>query len=357
MTKNEIQVFKEQNPIELKAVQQPIAGDATLKNLLSMYQLSEEDIFDYLREAEAAEGTMPYGIDLLKRRSLLALMRQPSTRTGGSFEEAMTKLGGAGRYRGGMESSSEAKGESRYDSEVALATQNDIIAERTSEEYGPMFAAYAIEREVRLGHLERIVPVINAGDGRNEHPTQTLGDLFTIYKEFGELKGLTLSIFADYERYRAARSLLIGAAAVGMNVIAVEPTVAPVPADVSALFAPGQLITTGDIDEAMRRANVLWLGRNPDEYDGKDAFEKARSAQLAKEYAERIIDVDRLQKMPTDAIVMHPRPRRDELHPSVDTDRRVRDVAQMQNMIPMRMAIVARHLGVSILDAMKDTLE
>ena len=333
--------------IDYLVVMPPIEGDATNKNLLSMRQLTQRDILDYIEEAYAAEATLPYGIDLLPRRSLTALMRQPSTRTGGSFDEAIEKLGGIGRYRGGMESSSEAKGETRYDSVVALGTQNDMIAERTAEELGPHFAAFALHREFTRKHLPRIIPVINAGDGRNEHPTQTLGDFFTVHKEFGQLAELKVAIVGDFERYRAAHSLMIGAATVGMSVITVESNAAPLPIGYEDLLGDA-LTRTTDLDAAMEMADVLYVCRNPDEYTGDNAAEKQRSQKLAKDYEGWTITKQRLQIMPEDAIVLHPRPRNTELHPSVDSDKRVRDVQQMEDVKIMRIAIVARHFGKSI---------
>lgn len=338
--------------IDYSQVMPLIDEDATGKNLLSMRQVTQKAILAYITEAYAAEATLPAGIDLLPRRTLTALMRQPSTRTGGSFDEAIVKLGGIGRYRGGMESSSEAKGESRYDSVVALGTQNDMLAERTIEEFGPHFAAFALHQEIARGHLPRIVPVINAGDGRNEHPTQTLGDFFTIHKEFGQLSELNLAIVGDFERYRAAHSLMIGAATVGMSVTTVESTAAPLPVGYADLLGDS-LTRTSDLDAAMETADVLYVCRNPDEYTGDNVSEQERSAKLAQDYTKWIITDQRLQIMQQDAIVLHPRPRRNELHQSVDTNHRVRDVQQMEDVKIMRMAIIARHFGESIKAAAK----
>jgi len=337
--------------IDLSAVTQPIAGDATGKNLLSMHQLDADDIGAYLDEAYAGERAIRdparRGLQLLPRAVMKAIMRQPSTRTGGSCTSAMRKLGGSAELISGMSSSSEAKGESLADSWVAFATQADILGIRTAENGGPAFAAHVIAQAVAYGQLAQVVPVINLGDGHNEHPTQALGDLFTVHKKFKRFAGLTITVVGDQERYRAHHSLMIGAATLGMEIVAVESPAAPVPPALVELLGD-RLTRTGDLDGAMRHTDVLYLGRNPDEYTGEDPAEIVRAEQLARDYGSWIVDYDRIQQMSPDSIVMHPRPRRDELDPSVDSDPRMRDVEQMANMIPMRMAIIARHLGASI---------
>lgn len=340
--------------ITMPEVAQPIAGDPAGKNLLSMHQLTGEDIHDYIDYAaalvDATKGPRVRGVNLLPGWHMDVVMRQPSTRTGGSMAGAMAKLGGSAELISGMASSSEAKGESRADSDLALATQSDILAMRTKEDYGPVFAAQAIERSRRLGKFEGSVPVINLGDGTVEHPTQALGDFYVMRRYLGDLAGRTLAIVGDHERYRAHHSEIIGAFALGMNVIAVESDAAPVPQSLVELGG-SRLQRTADLDAAMREADVLSIGRNPDEYTGEDRAEKERSLALKAAYAGWVVDEERLQQMRQQAVVLHPRPRRDELHPSVDGDPRMKDVWQMQVMTPMRMAIIARHAGVSLTDA------
>ena len=328
-----------------------IGGDATGKNLLSMSQLGEADIFDYLDEAYAAETLVkdPFrrGALVLPFAVMKAVMRQPSTRTGGSCTTAMQKLGGSADLISGMESSSEAKEESPEDTWVAFATQTDILGIRSSENKEPEMAAKVIARARHLGQLTREVPVINLGDGTNEHPTQGLGDMFTIHKNFRRFEGLITAVVGDQERYRAHHSFMLGAAILGMNVIAVESDISRVPSYISEAMGP-RLQTTTDINEALAAADVLYLGRNPKEYGGKDPVELERTERLSEIYAGWTLSPDRLKLMSPKAIVMHPRPRNSELPTCVDEDSRMRDVQQMDNMIPMRMAIFARHLGASI---------
>ncbi|HUD06271.1 MAG TPA: hypothetical protein VMR34_00100 [Candidatus Saccharimonadales bacterium] len=336
---------------EIRDVAVPIAGEPKGKNLLSMHQLNEDDIYIYLEEAQAASRLVDdpslRGIRLLPHAVMKAVMRQPSTRTGGSMTTAMFKLGGAGELISGMSSSSEAKGESLADSWIAFATQADILGIRTAEDNGPAFAARVIAESAAAGKLPRTIPVINLGDGRNEHPTQALGDEFTIFRKFGRFEGLVLAVVGDHERYRAHHSLMIGAAMLGMTVVAVESKAAKVPPDLVAAMG-NKLSRTYDLDEAMRYTDALYVGRKPDEYAGRKWQEKRRERRLDRDYRKWVIDNDRLQQMSPNALVLHPRPRRGELHPSVDSDPRMGDVMQMYNMIAMRMAIIALHLGESI---------
>jgi aspartate carbamoyltransferase catalytic subunit len=132
-----------------------------------------------------------------------------------------------------------------------------------------------------------------------------------------------------------------------MNVVAVQSDAAKVSAEYIALLGD-KLTITEDLDEAMRQTDILYVGRQPDEYEGESAAEKERSSNLKAAFAAWEVNRARLQQMRAGSIVMHPRPRRDELNPDVDQDKRMRDVPQMANMIPMRMAILALHLGFTI---------
>ncbi len=333
---------------------EPINGDPTGKDILSMHQFSGSDIGLYIEEATAALEQIRSGdgSSLLSGRVLSIFMDQPSTRTSGSMFAAMARLGGSPTIINGTENLSAAKGETPLDTSVALATQSDVIATRTKGAGGPAEAAAAIREYESMGKLSRLVPVINLGDGTNEHPTQALGDLLTIHQELGELEGVRIAMVGDHERYRAFHSLFIGAAAVGARITAIQSEAAPVPPElVEHMGSSLEIVGACDLDGVMQQADVLYLGRNPGEYSGTDAAELARSQRLAADYGSWRVDRARLQQMSSDAIVMHPRPRGNELSVDADADPRTRDVAQMEYMIPMRMAIIAGALGRSIRDA------
>jgi aspartate carbamoyltransferase catalytic subunit len=278
-------------------------------------------------------------------------MQQPSTRTGGTMTTAMAKLGGEHELISGMASSSEAKGEASDHTWVAFSTQADALGLRSKENDGPYRAARAIKESFDHGKFRRRAPIIKLGNGTDEHPTQALGDLYTIAQwqnfDYDRLTGMTLAIVGDHDRYRAFHSLMIGATALGMNVIAVESEVSRVPWELATPLGE-RFSRTSSLDDAMKIADVLYVGRNPDEYTGRNRQEKKRSRALARAYAGWVIDNARLQQMRPDAIVLHPRPIKNELARDVEGDPRMKDVGQMEAMVPMRMAIIARALGKSI---------
>jgi aspartate carbamoyltransferase catalytic subunit len=168
--------------------------------------------------------------------------------------------------------------------------------------------------------------------------------------DLSQLEGKTLAVVGDHERYRAHHGLMWGALLLKMNVIAVESEVAPVPQEL--IDALGSLLTrTLDLDEALRAADILAMGRNPNEYTGDDEAELMRSRWLADSYRYWRINRDRLQQMSPHSIAMHPRPINDEFHPDVEGDPRMWDVEQMAVMSPARMAILASSVGVSIIES------
>lgn len=335
--------------LDYSGVITPIDGNPAGKHFLSMHQLSDADIALYLAEAKAAESIFVDGADILRRKQLFALMRQSSTRTGGGFAHAMNKLGGHGLYQGGVANSSEAKDETRLDSEVAFATQTDIYATRTEEEMGPAFSAWAMQQEFERGNLSRLIPVINAGDGRNEHPSQTMGDFFTIYKQFGTLRGVKTLLIGDLERYRAFNSFMIGAAAVGMEVYLVESKAAPVSPAIEAVLG-GQLHRAATVEEALEVVDVAYPGRKPKEYNGDNKEEQKRDKRLTKDYKRWALDAKKIDLLHDDAIVLHARPRGPELPIESDANPKRRDVQQMEDVIKARMAIIATHMGKSIVE-------
>ena len=335
--------------LDYSGVLLPIDGDPAGKHFLSMHQLTEADIEMYLAETYAAESIFVEGADILRRKQLFALMRQSSTRTGGGFAHGMNKLGGHGLYQGGVANSSEAKEEIRLDSEVAFATQTDIYATRTEEEMGPAFSAWAMQQEYERGNLSRFIPVINAGDGKNEHPSQTMGDFFTIHKQFDRVRDVNALLLGDLERYRAFRSFMIGAAAVGMNIYVVESKAAPVPEDLEELLGP-RLHRMPSLDEALEVVDVVYPGRKPKEYNGDDSAEKKRDKQLTKDYKSWVIGPRRMKIIHDNAIALHARPRGLELSRKTDGDPKRRDVQQMEDVIKARMAIIALHMGKSIIE-------
>lgn len=340
-----------------REVEIPLTGTFEGQSLLSIRQLDEPAITTYLEEAESAQRIIdsPYlrGANLLPFHVLVAIMRQQSTRTGGSMRTAMAKLGGTTGVLSGMASSSEGKGEIPADSTLALAVQSDILATRTEEEFGAHYVTYVQNFYKGAKKISRVRPVINLGDGRNEHPTQTLGDLFTIKRHLLDrtdldFSNLVVALVGDHERYRAFHSMMYGASILDMGIIAVESEAAPVPEHFKKLLGD-RLQRTRSVDDAIGASSVIYVGRNPDEYtDKSDGVEMERSRVLKADFRNWRINQRRVNQMRENALLMHPRPRGEEIDHEIDTDPRVIDVAQMEYMVAMRMAIIAKACGRSI---------
>jgi aspartate carbamoyltransferase catalytic subunit len=340
--------------VDYSSVLLPIENNEQIRHLLSIDQISVDGFYRYLREAYAGTHLQQDGIDLLRRKRLMPLMRQPSTRTSGSFAQAMIKLGGASGHYGGSEASSEAKEETRYDSEEALGVQVDIYAVRTEEEMGPAFAAKTFDDDLARGDRDYFVPVINAGDGTNEHPTQTIGDFYTIHRHFGQLEGLKVAVIGDYEKYRAHHSTLKAIAKMGMKAYVLETKFNKIPEDIK-LSLGDNLINVKNLDDALVEVDVLDMGRFPKEYKGSDKNAQKRYEKMAKYYREKLmVDKKRLKIMPKDSIAMHPRPKGPEYALDCYDDSRMKDVRQMYDMVPARMGIIILHMGKSMVEALED---
>ena len=221
---------------------QPIAGDAAGKNLLSMHQLTADDIATYLDEAYAAER-------VIRDPSGAASDPAPGRHEGDHAatlhpDRRQLYLGDAQARRirrADQRHEQLVRGEGRVARRLlgGLRDPADILGIRTAENGGPAFAAYVIAKAAEYGQLGQVVPVINLGDGHNEHPTQALGDVFTVHKKFNRFEGLAVTVVGDQERYRAHHSLMIGAATLGMHVVAVESPAARVPRELSRSWGPG----------------------------------------------------------------------------------------------------------------------
>lgn len=340
-----------------------INRDPEGKNLLSMHQLKPGDIYDYIEEAEAIRQLVDSrgGESLLPYLPVKVVMMQDSTRTAGSSTSAAYRVGASADLISGMKSSAEGKGESRSDTWEAFWSQAAAICTRTPENFGPHEAALSVHNaseRVRMRADARgippvlkEIPVINLGDGTNEHPTQTIGDLTTISSmmKTKNLEGLKLLMIGDYERYRAHRSLMIGAAALGVAVYVVESAMAKVDNNIAALLGDN-LVRLDDMDDGMKIADVLYMGRYPKEYvkSGNitnDTYEEKRHQALTEDFASWQVDKKRLQQMSADSLFMHPRPRTSEVNPDIDDDVRAVDVEQMGYVQNGRMAIYTRHFG------------
>lgn len=294
-----------------------------LRHVVSSEQFHPEELAALFARAESLEGVRD---NRLERRVMASLFYEPSTRTRLSFESAMLRLGGAVLGTEAAHTFSSAiKGETLEDTVRMVSTYADIIVLRHDQQ-GAAARAAAIAT----------VPVINAGDGPGEHPTQALLDLFTIQREVGHVEGVTVAFCGDLRFGRTARSLaLLMAQYPGVRYVFVAPPVVQVGADIIArLDERGVPYTlTDNLRDVIGDVDVVYQTRVQRERFTEPAeFEQANSAFR--------IDARLMRLLRPDAVLMHPLPRVDEIAAEVDSDPRAAYFRQAANGVTIRMALL-----------------
>ncbi|HET7037036.1 MAG TPA: aspartate carbamoyltransferase [Thermomicrobiaceae bacterium] len=303
-----------------------------LKNVLAVEQFDRallDELFahaDEMRQVIASGGS-----DRLRGKILATLFFEPSTRTRLSFESAMARLGGAVlSAENARETSSFAKGETIEDTARIVAGYADALVIRHPEEGAPARAAAVVE-----------MPVINAGDGSHEHPTQALLDLYTMRHELGRVDNLRIAMVGDLKYGRAAHSLaLLLTQTRGTELTLVSPPNVRLPESVrETLTSAGvSLRDEPNLMQVVPRVDVLYVTRVQ--------RERFRSAE---DYAEArgryVIDEAVMAALNPAAILMHPLPRVDEISPRVDHDPRSVYFREAHNGVYVRMALLDWLLG------------
>lgn len=295
----------------------------------------------YLELFRAADALAPFfaqrrNLDLLRHRNLVTAFYQPSTRTRLSTEAAMLRLGGnvLGFADPKMTRAGDFYQESLADTVRMLQNYGDVIAMRHYLQGAPAEAAAYVD-----------IPIINCGDGWGEHPTQVLGDLYTLWRERGEFDGITMALVGDL-RMRFMRSALYAAAAFGLKIIAVSPPPQRLAPDFVAELA-GLGVQVRELDsvaEALPHADVVYLypmvqpdftrqWHEPSQQVGRTPPQYQVTRRVLAEAAR------------PDTIVLHPFPRMDELSPDVDDTPYQRYLVSAGNVTVARMALLALVLG------------
>jgi len=267
--------------------------------------------------------------DLLRGRVLANLFYEPSTRTSSSFMAAMQRLGGAVIPINEVRYSSVTKGESLPDTVRTLECYADVIVLRHPEVGSAQIAAdYATK------------PVINAGDGTGEHPTQALLDLFTIQEELGRIEGLTVAMVGDLKYGRTVHSLTRLLSLFGARLRFVSPEVLRMPAELlDEVRGKGMEFSEhADVAEIIGEADVLYVTRvQRERFEDQDLYERVKNCY--------VITPELLRSARQRMIVMHPLPRVSEISYDVDKDARAAYFRQMENGMYIRMALLAAILG------------
>jgi len=300
-------------------------------NILDTRQFKEREVLDELFQKtnemrRCCEDGKP--TDLAKGKILITLFYEPSTRTRHSFESAMARLGG------GCISTAEAV---VFSSAAKGETVGDTV--RVESAYGHAI----VLRHPKNGAAEEAakyakIPLINAGDGSNQHPTQSLLDIYTINREIGRIDGLKVGMLGDTKKSRTIRSLTyLLAHQKGNELFFISPSAfAPEKDIIDHLNDKGVTHTLTENMDVLPELDVLYVTRAQlERYEGKDKEE------LKKEYQKYIITKTVAETMRKGSIIMHPLPRVDEIALEVDSDPRARYFQESENGVYMRMALLA----------------
>ncbi|MCX7785701.1 MAG: aspartate carbamoyltransferase [candidate division WOR-3 bacterium] len=267
------------------------------------------------------------GSDILKGKIMATIFYEPSTRTRLSFESAMAKLGGEViSTESAKEFSSAAKGESLEDTIRIIGNYADVIVLRHYE-------SGSAERAAKVSP----VPIINAGDGPGQHPTQALLDIYTIYKELGQIDGISIAMVGDLAYSRTVRSLAyLLTKYKDIKMYFVAPDVVQMRDDIKDYLLKHKVFFAEEpnLEKVASKVDVIYQTRIQKERFGENIedYEKAKDKY--------IIDKNILKVMKKNAIIMHPLPRVNEINPEVDTDRRAAYFRQAQNGLYIRMALL-----------------
>jgi aspartate carbamoyltransferase catalytic subunit len=290
------------------------------------------------RAAKTREGLLFLRGLLVEKRAML-YFTQPSTRTFLSFNNACQLLGIQTSEIRDASTSSEIKGESLLDSLRTFSSYVDVIIMRTKEEGLAESAAGLFDR------IRRPVPVLNAGSGKDQHPTQALLDIYTLERSFrhrGGIDGKTIAMMGDLKRGRTVRSLsYLMKVYKDVKLVFIAPPAFRMEEDIKAhLREHGVSFTeTEDMEAVLPSLDALYVTRIQDEHD------KAGESS-AVDISRFKLGTAHLPRMKTDAVIMHPLPRRDEIHPDVDDDPRAKYWRQERNGMWMRAAILTKIFGV-----------
>ena len=303
-----------------------------MKHLLSITDFSVEEVNEVIAVAEDISKNREKYSEKCKGKILATLFFEPSTRTRLSFESAMLSLGGKTLGFSDANSSSSSKGESVSDTIRVVSCYSDIIAMRHPKEGAPLVAS-----------MKSQVPIINAGDGGHNHPTQTLTDLLTIKTEKGRIDNLTVGFCGDLKFGRTVHSLIQALARQkGIKLVLISPDELKIPdyvkTDVMDKYGM-EYVETSSLEEAMPQLDVLYMTRVQQErFFNEDDYLRLRDSY--------ILTLDKLNNAKKDMCILHPLPRVNEIAVDVDDDPRACYFKQVQNGRYVRMALIMKLLGV-----------
>ena len=303
-----------------------------MENLIDIMQLSTQEIDELVKKGCDIMANPAAYAHKCDGKILATLFFEPSTRTRLSFESAMLSLGGQVLGFSSANSSSASKGESVADTIRVVSAYCDIIAMRHPKEGAPLVATQ-----------HSLVPVINAGDGGHNHPTQTLTDLITIHKEKGHFDNLTIGFCGDLKFGRTVHSLVAAMSRyTGVRFVFVSPEELKLPRYVKEQYVKSKNIPYTQstcLEEVMPELDILYMTRVQKER----FFNEEDYLRLKDSY---ILTPEKLENAKEDLRILHPLPRVNEISVAVDNDPRACYFKQAQNGRYIRMALIMKLLGI-----------
>jgi len=298
------------------------------RDIISIKDFTRKEIDYILKTAETIEPLAKSGSNMLHGKMLATLFFEPSTRTRLSFESAMHRLGGSAIGFAEPEIASVKKGENLADTIRVVENYADIIALR-----------HPLEGAARLAAEFAQIPIINAGSGAEEHPTQALLDLYTILKEKNQIDKLSIALIGDLRYGRTVHSLAYALSLYDVKLHLISPELLRMRREVlDAIKKKIEVVEKTDMEEVLPEIDVLYMTRIQ-----KERF--ADMTEYAKVKGAYKIDCDVLENVKKDLIIMHPLPRVDEIADEVDATPHARYFQQVWNGITTRMALLALILG------------
>ena len=314
-----------------------------MKSLNSILQLSVEELDQLIATAKDIIAHPEAYQDKCAHKKLATLFFEPSTRTRLSFEAAMLELGGSVIGFSEASSSSASKGESVADTAKIVSCYADIIAMRHPKEGAPFVASQAAT-----------IPVINAGDGGHNHPTQTLADLLTISREMGRLDNLTIGLCGDLKYGRTVHSLIEAMSRYsGIRFVLISPQELKIPGFIRYNVLEREHIPyteVSSLEEAMPQLDVLYMTRiQRERFDDPREYERLKDSY--------VLDTQKMELAKKTMCVLHPLPRVNEISVKVDDDPRAAYFRQALNGKYMRMALILKLLEKAQRNPLREALD
>jgi aspartate carbamoyltransferase catalytic subunit len=294
------------------------------RDVISIKDFSREDIDWLLTKTDAMESLARTGSDMLRGKLMATLFYEPSTRTRLSFESAMIRLGGNALGFAESRVTSVEKGENLADTVRTVENYADILVIR-----------HPLEGAARLAADFASIPVINAGSGAQEHPTQALLDLYTIKRELGSIDGATIALTGDLRYGRTVHSLAYGLSLYNVRLYLVSPDLLRMRLEtVLDIKDRIEVTETSEVESLLPKLDVLYMTRIQKERFGDPVeYEKVKGSYQ--------FSVNQLRNVKERMIVMHPLPRVDEIDFAVDATKHAKYFKQMWYGLLTRMALLA----------------